>query len=303
MTVNDITSTELSPPAFACIQVFRQLLLELHTLSKLIDDPQQMIWIWLDTPTADESAARTLLKSQLFDLWHEDGQDGRRTRNLIGLVGASEALLEQARQINHAKLAFKQAIHQLMEENDQSLAGFRQAVEQRHPAIAHLLNHHGLARLHLKQCYRTIPVLHRKPDKASYSWYNNGRSIKKLSPADAHKLLCQFDTSSPHIQTQLNLLGHLGSDTAIAQVQSQAPLLRANLVFKMAEQGDIRKAMNVALPLFFPLAKGEQPPLYKCPPAPPSSKRTRSPRNDAQIEDHPFLPSIRGYLYKQRQGS
>ena len=99
-------------------------------------------------------------------------------------------------------------------------------------------------------------------------------------------------------RSQLQKMASIAENTPLAQVQNQAPLMRANLFFENQLPGlPDRQAMNIAMPLFI-LAKEAVLPPFNIPSATAPEKRTRAKRSDAQLEDDAFLPSIRVFRYK-----
>ncbi len=232
---------------------------------------------------------------QLYcDIWYRDGQDGRTTISQHGLIGADASLIHLAHAVNTAKTLFKQHAtgYRLSEDCD-----LQQQLQHRSHELAALLNRQGVARLHLKQCYRHIPILDRCPDKIGFSWYSSGRSIRKLTPQQALEKLLKMDTSQPHIQRQLDAVGRLGAGELLAQLQTQVPVMRANMLWKQGSE-NMRQARNVSLPILIPLDT-ELPvlPEYNEPPLTPPAGRSRQARSDLKIDPQPFLPSLRAHRY------
>ncbi|MCO4757640.1 MAG: hypothetical protein KC477_06435, partial [Oceanospirillaceae bacterium] len=133
---------------------------------------------WLPCSTTPHQDLATLYT----DIWYQDGHDGRETRSQWGLVGCSDELIAQAAQINQQKSIFKSAI-QRYKTHTGELPG--ELLQKRSRILAEKLNRTGLARLHLKQCYRLLPILENTPSQVGFSWYTSGRSIKKLTVAQA----------------------------------------------------------------------------------------------------------------------
>ncbi|MFD2190305.1 DNA replication terminus site-binding protein [Pistricoccus aurantiacus] len=244
------------------------------------------------TPDAD------WLRRILLDFWYEEGQDGRVTRSYIGLVAASQALLDEVGRVNRAKAQFSGVLERIRQEDATLIPGLKALLPARHPALNAQLRDQGLARLHLKQCWRALPTADAPLSRVRMAWYASGRSIKKLSVREAERKLMAFDTEAPHIRIQLHHLAGIPDGEPLAQVQKQAPLMRANIFFaEPLADGRSRRAMNVALPLFIPSPDGRLPD-YNRPPPFPQPERTRAKRSDERLEDEPFLPSIRVYRYR-----
>ena len=244
------------------------------------------------TPDAD------WLRAALLDFWYQDGQDGRATRSYVGLIAADERMLEHVASVNAAKEVFARILGEIREHAADFIPEIKAILPFRHPALhAHLVGQ-GLARLHLKQCWRSLPVANAPLSRVRLAWYSSGRSIKKLSVREAEKKLLALNVDAPHIRIQLKHLAGIPDSEPLAQVQNQAPLMRANLFFaEPLADGRERRALNVALPLFIPSPDGRLP-HHNAPQPVPQEKRTRAKRSDERLEEAPFLPSLRVYRYR-----
>ena len=238
------------------------------------------------------------LRHALLDFWYQDGQDGRATRNYIGLVAADSALLAHVDEVNQAKQTFAATLAEIRQHAPSLVAEAKAVLPFRHPTLHDHLRGKGLARLHLKQCWRHLPVADAPLAQVRLAWYTSGRSIKRLSVRDAERRLLEMDSDSPHIRIQLRALAGIPDSEPLAQVQTQTPVMRANLFFREAlDDGRQRRAMNVPLPLFIPSPEGHLPP-HNVPADAPPPTRTRAKRADTKLEDTPFLPSLRAYRYR-----
>lgn len=238
------------------------------------------------------------LRQALLDMWHQQGQDGRETRNYITLIAADDLLIAKFSAINHAKAQISELLQRIKQAHPASVSQAKQRLPQRHPDVDNVLRQSGLARLHLKQCWRHIPIAPAPVSRVRFAWYSSGRSIKKITVQEAEQRLLQLDTDAPHVRIQLRKLAGIPSSEPLAQVQSQAPLMRANLFFtEPLEDGHTRRAMNVALPLIVP-SRNQQLPHIKMPPLEPPTQRTRAKRRDEKLEHEAFLPSLRIYRYR-----
>lgn len=274
---------------------FESLVANLTSLVKLLEKAQLPCWIM---GCETEVASRERLAFALLDLWYVDGQDGRVTRSYPGLVMCNEKIWQQLGEVNHAKVAFSGAIDAIRRESPELLNDARKSLVARHPKLHAHLSAEGLARLHLKQCWRHIPSCTTPLRQVRFSWYSSGRSIRRLTYQEAIDRLEQMNTEAPHIKLQLQKMASIAENTPLAQVQNQAPLMRANLFFENQLPGlPDRQAMNIAMPLFI-LAKEAVLPPFNIPSATAPEKRTRAKRSDAQLEDDAFLPSIRVFRYK-----
>ncbi len=235
----------------------------------------------------------------LSDLWYQDNQDGRETRTRHGLILADKRTIDLIGRINQQKDCFRLAVNEEKQSLDaeQWLARQHQLGRQSQ-SLRTSLTFAGLQRVHLKQSYRHIPLLSQKPTKVGFSWYNNGRSIKKISHSQAQELLLDLGEEKTHIQVQLQTLAKLSANTQLARVQLLAPTMRANLVFNSGED-TLRRAMNSPLPLFIPAThENDQslPEFNRIGLLPPTG-RTRISRRDNRITEAAILPSIRAFGY------
>ncbi|GGC83780.1 DNA replication terminus site-binding protein [Vreelandella lutescens] len=240
----------------------------------------------------------TWLRAALLDMWHQQHQDGRETRNYIALIAADEPLMTAFKEVNTAKHAISELLQRIKQSDPQALSDAKQRLPHRHPEVEHVLRQSGLARLHLKQCWRQLPIAEAPVARVRFAWYSSGRSIKRITVKEAEHKLMQLDTDAPHIRIQLSKLAGIPSSEPLAQVQNQAPLMRANLFFtEPLDDGHTRRALNIAMPLIVP-AHEERLPHIKAPPLIPPAQRTRAKRRDEKLESEAFLPSLRVYRYR-----
>lgn len=242
------------------------------------------------------------LRLALQDVWYQDGQDGRVTRPYLGVVAAGPQVIQAVGALNLAKEHLAGLFAELREAYPDQLAELKAILPFRHPGLNQHLKGDGLARLHLKQCWRRVPVAEAAVARVRFAWYSSGRSIQRVSVPECEAMLMKLDTEADHVRLQLRLLAGLPSDEILARIQPQAPLMRANLFYRepvLREDGELRtrRAMNVSLPLFLPHDDLRLPALNQPSPTPPA-QRTRARRGDVRIEDTPFLKSLRVHRYR-----
>ncbi|AZV31850.1 DNA replication terminus site-binding protein [Cobetia sp. ICG0124] len=235
-------------------------------------------------------------------MWYQDGQDGRVTRPYLGVVAAGPQVIQAVGALNLAKEHLAGLFAELREAYPDQLAELKAILPFRHPGLNQHLKGDGLARLHLKQCWRRVPVAEAAVARVRFAWYSSGRSIQRVSVPECEAMLMKLDTEADHVRLQLRLLAGLPSDEILARIQPQAPLMRANLFYRepvLREDGELRtrRAMNVSLPLFLPHDDLRLPALNQPSPTPPA-QRTRARRGDVRIEDTPFLKSLRVHRYR-----
>lgn len=220
-----------------------------------------------------------------------------------GFLGASETTLKIVQALNKAKDDFKKAIlalktHKIPLQDELLNTQFNQAYPQRDTETAKLLKKSGLARLHLKQCYRKLPILATAPLKIGWTWAHT-RSIKKITVAQAYEKLAQKAQKNPEIgiQLQLKKLMGLPEKTPLAIVQELAPHLRANVILEDAQGLSRRLMIKGSMPIFYPAQLQTPVPLFK--PVPPKcdKNKNRVRRSDERLDPIPFLPTIRAHQY------
>lgn len=288
---------ERSPSAYQVLleleQQFDHLLNKIEVAASLYEQQAPSTWVF-NQPTPD----RYWLREALFDMWHQQDQDGRETRNYIAIIAANEELLEAIHSINQAKAGFSERLQHIKQALPESFSDAKSRLPQRHPQVDEALRRNGLARLHLKQSWRQLPIAQAPVSRVRFAWYSSGRSIKRMSVQEAEKRLLQLDTDADHIRIQLRKLADIPSSEILAQVQTQAPLMRANLFFtEPLADGHTRRALNAAMPIFVP-ENSQRLPHINVPPLQPPTTRTRARRRDEKLEQDAFLPSLRIYRYR-----
>lgn len=219
------------------------------------------------------------------DVWYQDGQDGRETRCYYGVVPANDETLAWVRLVNSLKQRLQADLAQVKE----SMPDWQAEFFQRLPELNTRLAAMQLSRLHLKQLWRQLPVLEAPINTIRYSWYTSGRSIKRLSVAEVGKMLEKHNQAQDHIQMYWDKLNRLSEDEPLAQIQAQAPVLRANVWFSTGE----RRAFNAPMPIFasHPPEKISFPDPYT------TTQRKRAQRSDVIIDPVPYFPALRIHRY------
>ncbi|OJA04416.1 DNA replication terminus site-binding protein [Halomonas sp. QHL1] len=293
----ETNATPLSPSAYQVLlkleQQFDHLLETIEAAVSLYEQQLPASWVFHQSPPAND-----WLRKALFDMWHEQDQDGRETRNYIAIVAANDELLAAIGAVNLTKANFSALLQHIKQAFPQALSDAKSRLPRRHPHVDEVLRRTGLARLHLKQSWRQLPIAQAPVSRVRFAWYSSGRSIKRLSVQEAEHKLLQLDTDAPHIRIQLRKLAGIPSSEVLAQVQTQAPLMRANLFFtEPLEDGHTRRALNAAMPIFVP-DNNQRLPHINLPALHPPTTRTRARRRDEKLEQDVFLPSLRVYRYR-----
>lgn len=279
-------------------EAFEHLIAALEHVIHCFEQGPQNVWRFDPSGTDSARPHADWLRHALLDMWHEDGQDGRETRNYIGLIAADDTLLNAVEMANAAKATLGECLQRIKEYSPTLFGEAKVQLTQRHPDVEKVLEKTGLARLHLKQCWRRLPMAEASVSRVRFAWYSSGRSIKTLTVREAEQKLLALDTEADHIRIQLRKLAGIPSSEILAQVQTQAPLMRANLFFtEPLDDGHTRRALNAAMPIFVPSQDGRLPNVKQPPPTPPEA-RTRARRRDEKLESDVFLPSLRVYRYR-----
>ena len=203
--------------------------------------------------------------------------------------------LTAAQALNQAKDRFKQAVLALKALRKTQADALISDLHEREPTVAAALRRMGTARLNLKQTYRHIPLLLIKPLKVGFTWSKQGRTIQRITVAEAQRLLTKRQPT-PLINAALQKLAGLPASETLARARPVVPHLRANIVFD-SDVSPQRRLVQTPLPLLVPVQPGETlPEFVPIPPEPIGQERLK--RSDVKIEDTPFIPLLGIYRYK-----
>ncbi len=273
-------------------------LMELHSSLKQDQSAGYSAWVPLSELEITAGVNPIDQACELYlALFFFDGQDSHETISRHGLISASPNTLSKALLVNEAKTLFKSCISRIRESFPQLLKNMPQEFAERHPAIRQALRGQSLSRLHLKQCYRHIPVFTQRPVRVGFTWSMDNRSITRVSTSEAEQRLLKLGEEKQHVQSQLNKLYSLNANSsrALRKVQLLPPCVKANLVFD--DQGEIsRKILSCPMPILIPGFPHEPLPSYKNLSIEPPKERTRPKRLDNKLSQEAFLPSINVYL-------
>lgn len=248
-------------------------------------------WMW-GTVHHNETIKR--LCHALGDIWYLDGQDGRATRHHIGVVKASPSIMQMVVRSNELKSRFHHHLLLLKKNKPESWPETSARLVKRSSHVQGALEKEGMVRLHLKQFSRSLPSLIEVPKKITFNWYSSGRSIKRISRDQVLEKLIKLGLEKTHIRLEYNRVASLPEHEPLAQVQQQAPLIRANIRYS----NDQREAFNVAMPLFIPTDGTVAFPDITAPPATPPLQRQRAVRSDQKLDLEPFVRSLRVHRYR-----
>lgn len=250
-------------------------------------------------PIQPHSTTRQQACTLLGQLEYLDLQQPREILVGAGIIAASQPTITAIQALNEAKNNFKQAMLKLRAakiatSHDLLTDNFEKLLMERVPDLKAAMSRMGLARLHLKQCYRKIPFFLHRPNKISWTWANT-RSIKKITVAEAEQLLLKHSRDAG-IERQIKLLQGIDSHEKLAIIQDLAPHLRANLVFPDSD-GIKRIMVKGPVPIFYLQTHNEPLPDF----TPVGEKRgkdkARVIRKDVKINPECFLPALRAHRY------
>lgn len=291
-----------------CIDVINHLIDLKHVLSQLDSalkaDNALCAWVQDHTlgPTPVESFAQARERTSyvLNQLDYLDDQGPKEILICAGFIGASEDTLKLVNQINEIKSRFKASVLALKSEkihihDDHFIQEFNQNMALKSSNTRALFKQMGCARLHLKQCYRLIPILSHPPSKIAWTWANT-RSIKRVTKATAENLL-RRKGKDQGIEFQIQKLASLSPNEPLAIVQELAPHLRANIRFNEKECPKPRMMIKGPIPIFFPCDLSTPLPEFKPPKEKKGKDKNRLIRADTLLEAEPFLPAIRAHRY------
>jgi len=283
-----------------CIEVldaFSALVQALNELKDAIENDRSLV-AWVQ---GDNNAPREKAIAAFQQLQYLDSQAPREIYILAGFLGASARTIHIATKVNTYKNRFKNSILALKPlkiaaTDPELMQQFGNILNHRQFSTSATLKKLGLARLHLKQCYRKIPILSAAPQKISWTWAHT-KAIKKISIEKAQELLIKKG-ADPGIQMQLQKLACLSPQESLAIVQELAPHLRANIVF---DDNEIQKRIMIKgpIPILFPCALKTPYPQFNPPTEKSPRSKTRAKRSDIMIEEAAFLPAIRAHRYEK----
>lgn len=286
------------------IETFKILQSALGELQHNICYTDSALPIWFQEPSIlnfKNTNSRENLASFLSQLEFVDAQDPKEILLGPGILACSNVTLQSINKVNIAKDNFKESMIKCKKAkiklNDSDLnQEFNLLLDKHRPnIISKALNKMGLARLHLKQCYRKIPILNNRPSKVSWTWAHT-KAIKKIDVNTAREMLIKKRQVSG-IEDQIRKLETLQPNDKLAIVQELAPHLRANILTGTDAEPK-RFMIKGSMPIFYLdetnalLPKHSPPSIVKKP-----TESSRKQRSDVKLEGAPFIPALRAHRY------
>lgn len=240
-----------------------------------------------------------ILEKMLLDVWYTDNEDGRSTKTYQGVILGTDDSVLAAKKINKLKDEFHKSVMSFTKGKSKDINLSLKESFVYFDKNREKLKRLGIQRINLNSCYRRIPVLDSCPEKIGYCLQKKSLSITKITVKEARDLLEKRNKKRPvHIQKQIKKIENLSENFILARIQQQAPIIKANIVFKNeykdTEMSFFRNTKKPPLPMIMP--KGKDIPDIKFLLSDYSGNE-RLKRYDRRIEDKPFLPSIRVYRY------
>jgi hypothetical protein len=286
------------------IQSFEAVQNALSQLQPHLVQKDNKLPCWFQPPVDLPSPLGSTDRAAMFGLIRQcEYLDHQKPRDILvgaGIVAASQETLQALHTLNLAKDHFKAAMLALKAAkipttDPQLSAHFEQALGVRPELTTHILAKVGLPRLHLKQCYRRIPILPLRPHKVSWTWANT-KAITRITVAQAEQLLLKHSQDAG-ILNQLNKLKSLSPNAPLAIVQELAPHLRANIVLPTPTGATTRIMVKGPVPLFYAFEENLSLPHLRPAGEKQGKDRNRPIRSDVKLDPEPFLPAIRVHRY------
>lgn len=286
------------------LTAFLNLKLALDKLHNcMLSDSNLIAWVDTDSSVASLTTQSATVREKAFSIINQleylENQAPREILVCAGFIGSSPETMQAVASLNTAKDEFKKAMialrsAKILLTDPYFIQKYEGIFNNRSSSTSHTLRKMGLARLHLKQCYRKCPILTDVPKKIRWTWANT-RSITRISHVEAEELL-KKKGDDVGIMIQLKKLYALKSFDHLAIVQDLAPHLRANILFSKNANKE-RCMVKGPVPIFFPATSTTEFPDFKAPDAKKSKDKNRLIRSDLRIESFPYLPAIRAHRY------
>lgn len=219
------------------------------------------------------------------------------------LLCGSNELIDSIHQLNLAKIEFQAVIAEIrsLEKRkgmhaDQITDNVLQAFARegyRSSAMQEAFTREGIGALNLQKCFAKINVLEPNVDVFSWTWATNHSRTKKVTHAEAVKLVYSLNESHAKLaEMAFAELAKDDSNTLYVSRVKQPNQLRANYAFKL-EREVIRKSCAVSGVVVLNQKNMPRKHWREDPRDAPRLQRNSS------IEDEPFIGILNLYRYKQ----
>lgn len=260
------------------------------------DDEDLPAWLWQATGGVP---MRLTAAQAMRQIEYDDGQDPSAVIMCPGLLGASAATLDRARELNLAKDQLRSVLVTME----------KIRVQERDPVTGEVvkmslarfaLHAMGRARLHRHQAWRHWRLLEAMPEGIGFTWAHT-RKVKRIDVDTAQRWLADKG-DSPSILQQRELLAPLPSDQPLAYIKKSPTHVRVNLTWGPGEKAPQASQVCAALPVLFPCRPGQALPPFAALRQSSEADPGRRRRRDRKVEETPFLPAIHVYRYLPEHG-
>lgn len=247
-----------------------------HIQKALADLP---LWIYED---GGFSTNRTAAIEAINKFTPTPGLSPKETFQCPGVIAGTTETLKLIQAVNTAKDAFLAVIKQYRQKTHANPT----------KAIRDILLKHSCGTIKLKMLCRHIKYIPHHPHKISWGLGKHSTNITLSVSALSERL--HSSGTGEHIDIQLAKLATLKTGALIRHVETK-PLWVANFCLKREGEADKRGLLRTSLPIFY---------LHDPSQAVPSvvlatqKERKALHRSDKQLEDEPFLPSVKAYRKK-----
>ncbi len=271
------TDPTITAAKAAFLQAYEHLEKTVDALLHMIaEDAGRPAWVW---DTREEGEARRKACEAFASLYYEDGQEAGVLERVLGVIGASPETIRQARAVNDAKDTLREAHRRLARSHT-----------ARRRALASL----GMGRFHPLQACRRIHTLDVPPVRVGFTW----AYVTTRTPITAGKLK-RMVMNDPEAKRYLDRINALPDDEVLIIRRQMEPRPQANLAFR-TPSGFSRHTVTTTLPILYPAAHGDDPPIISPPPEPAMEPRPPFRRRmDSAVEWDPIVPPF--HVYRLRE--
>jgi hypothetical protein len=252
----------------------------------------------LQNAEAGKEPRQTIADFISLVVYANDEMEAGDTINCIGLCGTDHETLLGLERITLARKAVQKV---LMEMDKYRMTEDKEVITLSKKALAQL----GYARFNRRQAKRAFFYFDHSLDSVSFTWARSRQAVA-LSVAHAKTILTKrFQGADELIEqeswhAQRLLLDSLPADEPLVQVAPPAIHPRANITWH-DEKGDFKRQVKVAVsPIFYLASEHGALPRIRPLVGDKDEPAVRLRRNDVQIEDDPYIPSIRVHRYQEK---
>jgi hypothetical protein len=229
--------------------------------------------------------------------WYVDGQDAREVRICPGLIAVGLEGIKLAHNMNHASQELAKSLAAMEGRVEPSSTDPKTGALIERPLREVAQEAFGAARLHYQQATRAIVILNHAPTYAGFTWANC-RKVFRTTAGEVRRTITERldpERPDPLLLLDLKSLQNLTDSHPLAVVRPASLTPKVNLAWTDNSGAVIRTIKRSVLPLLY-VGNALPERLYELPPS-PTLPRTRSKRNDVELEDRPFLATVAAHRY------